>query len=59
MFRFLVISNHCLLFSEEFLRKGKVGDWENHLTSEEDNSIDAMTESYFGKTTKKFIYNLD
>eukprot|EP00116_Pleurobrachia_bachei_P017406 sb/3477668/ len=45
--------------SEEFLRKGKVGDWENHLTAEENTSIDAMTESYFGKTTKKFLYKLD
>jgi len=45
--------------SEEFLRKGKVGDWENHISEKDSERIDAITESYFKKTTKKFIHNLD
>lgn len=45
--------------SADFLRKGHVGDWENHLTKEECSSLDRVLDSYFSKTTKKFIYNLD
>ncbi|XP_063684821.1 amine sulfotransferase-like [Bolinopsis microptera] len=45
--------------SADFLRQGKVGDWENHLSAEECSSVDRVTNSFFDKTTKKFIYNLD
>ena len=41
--------------SVEFLRRGKVGDWEEHISENDANEIDNITASYFKNTTKRFI----
>lgn len=44
--------------SEQFMRKGKVGDWTEHLSEKESESFDAITESYFRNTSRKFLEKL-
>ena len=40
------------------MRKGKVGDWTEHLSEKESESFDAITESYFRNTSRKFLEKL-
>ena len=43
----------------QFMRKGRVGDWQEHLSEEQSKEIDAMVEKYISPLGITFKYELD
>jgi len=43
---------------KDFMRKGQVGDWQNHFSNEQNEKMDEYIRRHFSESDLSFVYDL-